>query len=57
MFASVHKCPVQVKCDLEKKIMSKLGFLESGGIANQGKLGECDRAIIGSMHIRVIGSV
>jgi hypothetical protein len=57
VFASVHKCPVQVECDLEKKIMSKLG-LESGGIANQGKIGECDLAIIGSMHIRVvIGSV
>jgi len=56
VFASVHKCPVQVECDVEKKIMSKLG-LESGSIANQGKLGECDLAIIGSMHIRVVGSV
>lgn len=36
--------------------MSKLG-LESGSIANQGKLGVCDLAIIGSLHIRVKGSV
>ncbi len=56
MFPSVHKCPVHVECDLEKKILSKLG-LESGGIANQGKLGACDLAIISSMHIRVVGSV
>jgi len=36
--------------------MSKFGLV-SGGIANQGKLEVCDPAVIGSMHIRVKGSV